>query len=45
MVEGEAAEEDDEETSVRLALETAPRPGAVFQLESAEIEVIALPFR
>jgi len=48
MVDGEAAkEEDDVETSVRLALEASPDDGAdvAFQLESAEIEVIALPFQ
>jgi hypothetical protein len=48
MVDGEPAkEEDDVETSVRLALEASPDDSAdvAFQLESAEIEVIALPFQ
>lgn len=47
MVEGEATEEDEEETSVRFAPDAKPDDGvgAVLQLESAEIEVIALPFQ
>ncbi|MFZ4875616.1 hypothetical protein ACL9RI_11055 [Janthinobacterium sp. Mn2066] len=48
MVEGEAAEEAEEDVSVRFAPEAGPDDGVgvgvVFQLESAEIEVIALPF-
>jgi len=46
MVDGEATgDEKAEEASVRLAPEAVPSVGEVFQLESAEIEVIALPFQ
>lgn len=46
MVDGEAAgDEEADEASVRFALEAVPSVGVAFQLESAEIEVIALPFQ